>query len=297
MPMKLRIPGTVWRAACLAALGWLVVGGIVPAQAVVLTPEVLREAAVHYDQGNGVKQDSKRAYQLYCVAALEGDALAARRLVDIYLDGLGRAADSGIAAGWLRYAVQHDRASVVTVDTRLVGVQPAADPECPTAHGALDEETIDTWVTLFAREYGVDPELVTAVIAVESNFNPKAESPRGARGLMQLLPETAKRFEVRDIWDPIQNIRGGIAYLRWLIEHYNGRLRLVLAGYNAGEQAVEQYGRIPPYEETRHYVTRILIRYGLQHLILPINPLPIEELGPRFTEAALEQNLLFVSSP
>ena len=92
-----------------------------PAQAVVLPPEVLREAAVHYDQGNGVQQDSKRAYQLYCVAALEGDAVAARRLVDVNLDGLGRAADSAIAAGWLRYAVQHDAASVVTVDTRLVG--------------------------------------------------------------------------------------------------------------------------------------------------------------------------------
>ena len=185
---------------------------------------------------------------------------------------------------------------MVTVDTRLVGVQPAVDPGCPTAHGALDEGKISTWATLFGREYGVDPELVMAVIAVESNFDPKATSPRGARGLMQLLPETAKRFEVRDIGDPIQNIRGGIAYLRWLIERYEGRLRLVLAAYNAGEQAVEQYNRIPPYDETRHYVLRILVRYGARKLILPIKPLPIEELGPRFTERALEQKVLFVDS-
>ncbi len=268
-------------------------GAIVPAQAVVLSPGILREAAVRYENGTGVKQDDARAYQLYCVAALEGDAAAARRLADIYLEGRGRDVNSAIAAGWLRYAVKNGAAAV---DPRLVGVRPSIDPDCPTEQGTPDQAVIETWVELFAREYGVDPELVMAVMAVESNFNPRAQSARGARGLMQLLPVTAKRFGVRDIWDPIQNIRGGIAYLRWLNERYAGRLRLVLAAYNAGEQAVEHYKRIPPYDETKHYVLRILARYGARRLIQPVEPLPIAELGPGFTEEALEQKQLVLSS-
>jgi hypothetical protein len=283
------------RRACLVTLGWLVMGFIVPAEAVVLAPEVLREAAVRYESGTGVKQDTTRAYQLYCVAALEGDAAAAHHLADIYIEGQGRDADSAIAAGWLRYAVENGAASAANVDSRLAGVKPTIDPDCPTEQGTPDQAVIKTWVELFAREYGVDPDLVLAVMKVESNFNPRALSPKGARGLMQLLPGTAKRFGVQDISDPVQNIRGGISYLRWLMEQYSGRLRLVLSAYNAGEQAVEHYNRIPPYDETRHYVMRILVRYGTRHLILPVDPLPIAELGPGFTEDAAGRNLLVTS--
>ncbi len=268
---------------------------IVPVGAVVLAPEVLRAAATRYESGTGVKQNYTRAYQLYCAAALEGDAVAARRLSDIYVEGQGREADSAIASGWLHYAVETGSASAVAVDSRLAGVKPAIDPDCPTVQGTPDQAEIETWVRLFAREYGVDPNLVLAVMAVESNFNPRALSPKGARGLMQLLPVTAKRFGVQDISDPVQNIRGGISYLRWLIEQYSGRLRLVLSAYNAGEQAVEHYNRIPPYDETRHYVMRILVRYGTRHLILPVDPLPIAELGPGFTEGATDLNLLVTS--
>jgi TPR repeat protein len=283
------------RRVCLASLGWLVIGVIVPAEAVVLAPEILREAAMRYESGTGVKQDNTRAYQLYCVAALEGDVAAARRLADINVEGLGREANSAIAAGWLRYAVNNGSSSAVAVDSRLVGVKQAIDPDCPTEHGTPDQAVIETWVELFAREYGVDPDLVLSVMKVESNFNPRALSPKGARGLMQLLPATAKRFGVQDIWDPVQNIRGGISYLRWLIEQYSGRLRLVLSAYNAGEQAVEHYNRIPPYDETKRYVMRILVRYGTRHLILPVDPLPIAELGPGFTEDATRTNLLVTS--
>jgi TPR repeat protein len=277
-------------------LGGLVIGVSVPAQAVVVAPAVLRAAAERYESGTGIRQDKARAFQLYCVAALEGDAAAARRLADVYLEGQGRAADSAIAAGWLRYAIEHDATSAVAVDTRLVGVKPSIDPDCPRVQGTPDQAVIETWVELFAREYGVDPELVLAVIAVESNFNPRALSPKDARGLMQLLPATAKRFGVQDIWDPVQNIRGGVSYLRWLIERYAGRLRLVLAAYNAGEEAVEEYNRIPPYDETKRYVMRILIRYGARRLIHPVDPLPIAELGPGFTGDALGLNLVVVSS-
>lgn len=110
-----------------------------------------------------------------------------------------------------------------------------------------------------ATRQGVDPELVHAVIRAESSYRPRAESPAGARGLMQLMPATARRFGVTDRWSPAENLRGGIAYLKFLIKHFDGDLSLVLAAYNAGEGAVAKHGnQIPPYRETRTYVRRVL---------------------------------------
>ncbi|MEE8151769.1 MAG: lytic transglycosylase domain-containing protein [candidate division NC10 bacterium] len=110
--------------------------------------------------------------------------------------------------------------------------------------------------------YGVDPRLVEAIIAVESAFDPGAVSPKGAMGLMQLMPETADRYAVQNPFDPLQNISGGIRYLRDLLSRFNGNLRLALAAYNAGETAVNMYQGVPPYRETRTYVKRVLRRYG-----------------------------------
>jgi soluble lytic murein transglycosylase-like protein len=93
---------------------------------------------------------------------------------------------------------------------------------------------------------------------------------------MQLLPATAERFAVSDIWDPVQNISGGLSYLRWLMEYYSGKVRLVLSAYNAGEEAVDRYRKIPPYDETRRYVLRILVKY--RKLIHPVDPLPITDI-------------------
>ena len=101
-------------------------------------------------------------------------------------------------------------------------------------------------------------------MAAESNFDPLAVSPKNAQGLMQLTPETAARFRVRRLTDPAQNIRGGMAYLRWLLAYFEGDLALVLAAYNAGERAVERYRGIPPYAETRLYVSRIIAALGGQ---------------------------------
>jgi soluble lytic murein transglycosylase-like protein len=92
----------------------------------------------------------------------------------------------------------------------------------------------------------------------ESAFDPNAVSPRGARGLLQLMPETARRFGVRDSFDATQNVDGGAAYLSWLLERYSGRTELALAGYNAGEGAVDRYQGVPPFSETRNYVERVL---------------------------------------
>jgi soluble lytic murein transglycosylase-like protein len=116
-------------------------------------------------------------------------------------------------------------------------------------------------VEAMAPEYGLDPQLVIAVMAAESGFRVTARSPRNALGLMQLIPETAARFGVEDPFDPRQNIRGGMKYLRWLLSYFSGSVPLALAAYNAGEGAVLRHEGIPPYEETRNYVRRILSVY------------------------------------
>jgi soluble lytic murein transglycosylase-like protein len=103
---------------------------------------------------------------------------------------------------------------------------------------------------------------VIAVVRHESGFDPEARSPAGARGLMQLMPATARRFGVDDPDDPAQNLRGGTRYLRWLLDRYQGDVRLALAGYHAGEGAVARHGGVPPYRETREYVRRVLADLG-----------------------------------
>ena len=119
-------------------------------------------------------------------------------------------------------------------------------------------------VTAAAKEHHLSAALLNAVITVESGYNPKARSKKGAAGLMQLMPDTAKRYSVKDIWDPAQNIDGGARYLRDLLVLFKDDVSLALAAYNAGEGAVIQAGnRIPPYPETRSYVPRVLQHYYL----------------------------------
>jgi len=108
-----------------------------------------------------------------------------------------------------------------------------------------------------ARRYGVDPALVTAVVQAESNFSPTAVSTAGAKGLMQLMDATARTFGVTDAFDPLENVDGGVRFLRSLLDRY-GDVRLALAAYNAGPAAVDRYGGVPPYEETQVYVSRVL---------------------------------------
>ncbi len=112
-----------------------------------------------------------------------------------------------------------------------------------------------------ASLYQIPEELVRAVIKVESDYDPRAISRMGAQGLMQLMPETAQRMQVRDIMDPRENILGGVRYLRVLANMFNGDLELTIAGYNAGEHAVVRHGGIPPYDETEDYVVKVLTYY------------------------------------
>ncbi len=117
-------------------------------------------------------------------------------------------------------------------------------------------------IQTYARRYGIDEDLVTAIIQVESAFNPRAVSVKNCKGLMQLHPDTARRFGVSDIFDPAQNIEGGVKYLSHLIETFGRDLDHVLAAYNAGENTVRRYSGIPPYPETVDYVSRVRSLYG-----------------------------------
>ena len=124
--------------------------------------------------------------------------------------------------------------------------------------GVFDRDTLKAMAGRIARRHGVDESLVHAVIQVESRYDAFAVSPRGAMGLMQLMPKTAARFDVDNAFNPVENVDAGVRYLKELLDRYSGQPRLALAAYNAGEEAVERYSGIPPYRETIDYVRRVL---------------------------------------
>lgn len=219
------------------------------------------ERAQAFEQGRGVARDYAQAYRLYCLAVrLDGESEAYYALGWMYFAGRGLPRDMERAAFWLQQGAAAGDKVAANLLRRLGPVTPRSDDNCPeplTAANARNRDQVARWVKLLAPDYDLDPRLVLALIDVESGFDPAARSPRGAVGLMQLMPATAKRFGVINRLDPMQNLRGGMAYLRWLLDHFDGDLDLALAGYNAGEGAVERHGGIPPFRETRTYVRRI----------------------------------------
>jgi soluble lytic murein transglycosylase-like protein len=236
-------------------------------------PKAQTELAVKYEHAEGVPKDFEQANRLYCRAAKQGYADAQFKLGWVYANGRGVTRDDGIAAVLFRLAADqgHEYAAKLLpyVRSRADAQLPSCmlpDPSVLASLESEDEDStgvagdrgeIEQLVRRLAPQYAVDWKLALAVITVESAFNPAAVSPKKAQGLMQLIPETAERFGVKRIFNPAENIKGGLAYLRWLLAFFEGDVPLVLAAYNAGERAVEKYRGIPPYPETRDYVRRI----------------------------------------
>jgi len=132
----------------------------------------------------------------------------------------------------------------------------------PTTY--IDSGDLKDIIDDVAKRYGQDPSLIQSIINTESNFNPNAVSPKGAMGLMQLMPGTARRFKVKDPFHPKQNIEGGVAYLDYLMKLFNNDIELALAAYNVGENKVIDYSGIPPYKETKDYVRKVLGSYKVR---------------------------------
>lgn len=145
------------------------------------------------------------------------------------------------------------------IQAQEVSSEPARGP----VYNVVTPQSFDELIEQVASRYEIRPSFVHAVIKTESNYNPRAASPKGALGLMQLMPQTARRFGVRDIFDPTENVVGGVRYLRYLLDLYPDNSALSLAAYNAGEGAVERFGGVPPYPETRQYVRRVNNFYKL----------------------------------
>jgi len=172
--------------------------------------------------------------------------------------------------------------SVVRADPRtgrlvrtVIRTRPAAQPAAGIA------ETVDR----IARQNQLSPRLVHSVIQVESNYDPNAVSPKGAQGLMQLIPSTARRFGVSNVFDPADNVQGGARYLKYLLGLYQGDEALALAAYNAGEGAVSRYGGVPPFPETQGYVAKVKVLVG--QAVPPAKPGPTE---PPATEPPTSYN-------
>lgn len=156
-----------------------------------------------------------------------------------------------------KYRLQMKGGAVEVAAADVVAIEPE-DTFGPPAKVQLDPQPLyRDLVEAAAKRYNMDADLITSVIAVESNFNPKAVSPKNAHGLMQLLPETAAQLGVKNIDDPAENIDAGTRYLRGLLQQYNNDLTLALAAYNAGTEKVQLYGAVPPYAETISYVRRV----------------------------------------
>ncbi|MCU0898186.1 MAG: transglycosylase SLT domain-containing protein [Burkholderiales bacterium] len=271
---------------------------------------VLVEQAIAYEHGEGVPRNPIKAASLYCEAARLGDAEAQFALGWMFANGRGVSHDEAIAAALFRRAAAQGHAQadkmlryVSAPDERLpscitdVAQAPASGREVSDDSTLSVEEIVQRLppekrkvaeiVRRVAAQHAVSPQLALAIARAESNFEPSARSPKNALGVMQLIPETAARFNVRNVYDPADNIRGGVIYLRWLLAYYRGRVPLAIAAYNAGEGAVDRHRGVPPYPETRDYVKRVIAWFGAEEhpydaSVVDPSPMLRASLGSRY---------------
>lgn len=268
--VRIIISTALWAyAAGLGAAEWETQLAALEAVAGLGDPKAQTELAVKYEHSEGVPKDFQKANKLYCQAAKQGYAEAQFKLGWVYANGRGVPRDDGVAAVLFTMAADQGHEYATKLLPHVLRQPDTQLPSCllpdpPVALApedsdatARDRSEIEQLVRRLAPQFAVDFKLALAVISVESSFNPAAVSPKKAQGLMQLIPETAQRFGVKKVFNPVDNIKGGLAYLRWLLAFFQGDVPLVLAAYNAGERAVEKYRGIPPYAETRNYVKKI----------------------------------------
>ncbi|MCK5696820.1 MAG: transglycosylase SLT domain-containing protein [Gammaproteobacteria bacterium] len=228
------------------------------------------DLALAYEHGEGLEKDQKQAIYWYCKAAINGHSDAQVNLAWMILNARGTDKNEALAVRWFKVAAksgdQYAQQMLSRLDSQLTSKKTICTrlptPYWQTKKCSENCQKIVKIVNTIAPLYNIEPRLILAIIQQESNFNIKALSPKGAIGLMQLMPSTAKRFAISDAWDAQQNITGGIRYVAWLLKRHQGNVKLVLASYNAGEQTVKRYNGIPPYKETQNYVKRIIQVYG-----------------------------------
>ena len=243
--------------------------------------------ALHLENGAVGAPNPRQALALYCEAGARGEPRAYFKIAWIYLRGKAVRRDVTIASAWLHKAANAGvaeataalailrrpaaaprlpscaelardarRTALPLVTPADLAAVPAGVPDVPARALGVPPD-IRALVREIAPLYGLNARFVIAVIATESGFNRLAVSPKNAMGLMQLMPQTAARLGVKHPFDPAENIRAGVSYLKSLLQRFGGRIDLALAAYNAGEAAVEAYGGIPPYLETHRYVERV----------------------------------------
>lgn len=196
------------------------------------------------------------ALEAFAAPAARADYAVLRSGLRLHIAGYERVRDS------VRLAVAGGAVEMPASDLVAVEPEDAFQPLPPAP--ASSNAPYGKLIHAAAQKHGVDETLITRVIAVESNFNPRAVSRKRALGLMQLLPQTAARYAVADVFDPAENIDAGTRYLKDLLERYRGNLPLALAAYNAGPEAVDRYGGLPPFSETQNYVRRIITRLSAE---------------------------------